>query len=513
MTRRWFTLRLEPGRPAGDPERGFAAEIADPAWLVGRQWQLGEHQGENASSPIDVALTLRRVAIGPSPSRPSDDPVEVPAEAIVEDEPDSWWTIGRRLRLGLAARDAGIVGAPGGGDNGLRFVDLTGPYAELNGVAYDGRAVHAAMPSAAVFAEVPAGAVADAWRTDELGYRLDLPAGDATLSIGGRDDPVTGRWVGHDGGDVDWWSVDADRPVTEGTTQVEERFPERFSLPGGPARRWWQIEDHRVDLGGLAPDRSHFASVVLLDLLFGHGDDWFLTPVPTAAGHVLAVDACTVTDAFGDPWDVLAPPGVPPTVPWSLFEVAGLGPRQLPIWLTAVSPLAGEPVEQVIAGQDEDANLVFAVEERLDGRATRRSRPDPRPPSVLDDTGPPLPPPTFSYQPATAVPDHWHPYTREVDDAGVVTFRQGRLVAVDRDGTPIRRDPPTARLLQAGHASLHTFAPWRLPPTGLRLERRALLARTTTGRPVLWVQRRRTPLLAMPSSGLRFDALTPVPPV
>src|SRR6476620_4880715 len=135
MTRRWFTLRLEPRRPAGDPQRGFAAELADPAWLLGRQWQLGEHQGENASSPIDVGMTLRRVPIGPTAARPLDDPRQVPAEAIIEDEPDSWWTLGRRLRLGLAAREAGVVGVPG--DEALRFHDLTGPYAPLNGVAYD----------------------------------------------------------------------------------------------------------------------------------------------------------------------------------------------------------------------------------------------------------------------------------------------------------------------------------------------------------------------------------------
>ena len=45
-------LRVEPQRPGTDPDRGFGAELADPAWLVGRQWQLGEHRGENASRPL-----------------------------------------------------------------------------------------------------------------------------------------------------------------------------------------------------------------------------------------------------------------------------------------------------------------------------------------------------------------------------------------------------------------------------------------------------------------------------
>ena len=115
------------------------------------------------------------------------------------------------------------------------------------------------------------------------------------------------------------------------------------------------------------------------------------------------------------------------------------------------------------------------------------------------------------------VPDHWHPYTREVevregDGATVVVFRQGRLVAVAADGTPTtairRRRACCSRRARRCTRSRR----WRLPPTGVRLERRRILARTTTGRPVLWVQRQRAPLLAMPSSGLCFDVLTPAPP-
>jgi hypothetical protein len=82
-------------------------------------------------------------------------------------------------------------------------------------------------------------------------------------------------------------------------------------------------------------------------------------------------------------------------------------------------------------------------------------------------------------------------------------------VAVAHDGTPTRRDPPVASFLQSGGLGLHTIAPWRLPPTGVRLETRPVLARTTSGAPVLWVQRRRQPLFSVPSSGLRFDAVTP----
>jgi hypothetical protein len=54
---------------------------------------------------------------------------------------------------------------------------------------------------------------------------------------------------------------------------------------------------------------------------------------------------------------------------------------------------------------------------------------------------------------------------------------------------------------------VHQIEPAAVPSNGLRLERRWLLGRRTDGAPVLWMQRRRTPLLAPPTSGLRFDVL------
>ena len=51
--------RLE-GRPrTTDFERSLRAEVRDPLWFLTRQWQFGEFQGEDAASPIDVALGIR----------------------------------------------------------------------------------------------------------------------------------------------------------------------------------------------------------------------------------------------------------------------------------------------------------------------------------------------------------------------------------------------------------------------------------------------------------------------
>src|SRR3954447_26028343 len=93
-------LRLEPRPHQRNLAEGFAAAIHDPVWFLARQWQMGEHQGENASTPVVVQLQAAHTSVRPSPAAPELDPTVTPAEAIIEGEPNDWWTIGRRIRIG-----------------------------------------------------------------------------------------------------------------------------------------------------------------------------------------------------------------------------------------------------------------------------------------------------------------------------------------------------------------------------------------------------------------------------
>ncbi|OUS97408.1 hypothetical protein [Rhodococcus sp. NCIMB 12038] len=47
-------VRVEPDSTTGDPAPGVRAELADAAWMLGRQWQLGELTGESAGTPVSV---------------------------------------------------------------------------------------------------------------------------------------------------------------------------------------------------------------------------------------------------------------------------------------------------------------------------------------------------------------------------------------------------------------------------------------------------------------------------
>src|SRR2546430_1110848 len=264
---------VEPARPLGDLARGVRAEIADPAWFLARQWQLGEHQGEDASSPVVVEANVAHTKIEYDATRPQLDPTIIPAEALLEAEPDDWWTIGRRYRLGRHARDA------------HKFPRR-----------------RAARPSVATRA--------------------------------------------------------------------------------GPEPRWWKIEAHAIDIGGFSPDRSHLAPLLFLDVALAHRDDWFSFPVPPpflprddpppSSGVVVRLAQVKVKDTFDEWWDLRIPPSTDDAPeawsrPWSLFRTHGLDRSALVVWPTVTAPLASEPLDDIVLGVDEDANLLWAVELEVDG--------------------------------------------------------------------------------------------------------------------------------------------------
>ena len=490
--------RLEADPHQQDLARGWAAELADPLWLLGRQWQLGEHQGEDASSPVAVEIATHTTQIRPVDGQPDLDPANVPAEAIIESEPFDWWTPGRRVRIGravAAAAQAGGVTLPD--DGALRLANLPVPYDTLDGSGPDGRTLWRRRAALNLREEwfgdpgPPRREPVDLWDPAELSYRATLPAGSASL--------VVDR---HDGGDLDWFSADATAPVaTGGPAAIVRTTPGRLNYPSAPLPRWWQIENSKVSIGGAAPDRASLATLVLIDLIVNHSDDWFVFGVPARAGEIVTFTTAAAIDSFGDRWP-LAPPD-----DWSLFRTRGLDPRSLVLWATARTPLVGPVLDEVVIGIDEDANLVWAVEQILAGRTL------PTPPAAAGapSHGDTSVRQTFSYLAMTPIPPHWHPYVVEdVDNRR--RFVQGR--AADLSGpTATLLPPPVSDLLvdpNGGNGRpIHQLEPAAIPTDGLRVERRAMLARTTSGEPVLWTQRRRAPLLTPPTFALRFDVFEP----
>jgi len=496
--------RLEPAWPFGDLESGMAAPTADAAWFLGRQWQLGEHQGEDAATPVKVT---HRTAVDPVDPHGGDtrwDPALVPPEAVIESEHGDWWTPARRLRIGLAAVSGGLP-TPDAVDPSDprrdRLVEATvgllpAPFGRrFEGRAYDGQLLHQHRAELrideSIFAEVPTEPT-DLWDPTELSYSAEFSCAGVGLHV-----------RRHDGHRLDWYSVDADGPVPAPTTEPDQVtvYPGRMVYPGGPHPRWWQIEDAALDMGGFGPDVSHFATMLLVDLMVSHGDNWFTFPIDVTVGSVATLRSVEVTDSFDDTWQITAP------TDWSMFRVRGLDPASLLVWPTIDQPLSGPPLENVTVGIDEDANLLWAVEQRVEGEEL-----DPSPPHVSPTDNPDAPEilegsaqQGFVYRPMVGAARHWHPYQLKSEN-GHRRFVQARLS--DLSGPGGLMPEPTARVLDPPGA-IHEIEPATVPWNGLRLQRQWRLVRQTDGVPVLWVQRDRSPLLAPPISGHRFDVFEP----
>jgi hypothetical protein len=300
-------------------------------------------------------------------------------------------------------------------------------------------------------------------------------------------------------------------------------YPTALQYPGAPHSRWWEIEDAAVDLGGYPPDSSHFPTTLLLDLVASHGDDWFLFPVGATVGKVLTLLDGTVfaTDGFGEEYALR-----PPKDDWYLFRTTGLDKYSLMVWLRAVTPLEGQPLEVVLLGLDEYSNLLWSVERRLEGRDTlppqRTHDQEEANPTVAKPSraGEPEAQKRFVYVPGQDPVPFWHPYQIEEqrDDAGQPRrrFVQRRLADLARE-QPELLPAARAQVLQAfatesadlvgAREVVHEIEPSTVPSIGTVFERRYVLARDIAGNPVLWLQRRRTPFLAPPGRALRFDVM------
>lgn len=271
--------RLEPQSVTGDPRPGLEARVHDPLWLLSRQWQLGELEGDDAGSPLGVELSTTSHLLtrwqagawrGNSPSRPvlDLDPGEL-LEPVVEDEPGTPLHLRARADAGgqflSQLRAAGFPGLAEAaiGRVGVRDQPATDPYDRswpllmllLAGRAVDGRRLATALEAAS---DQPAGLPSwlrptsqadrtrvrriahgwlrwyreleprpdpdtDAWVGDRLEYQFSVAGRiGAEDGAGGPDThEVVLRVPEFVGGEVDWFSFDLDTDAASFDTPLQ----------------------------------------------------------------------------------------------------------------------------------------------------------------------------------------------------------------------------------------------------------------------------------------------------
>lgn len=416
----WFFnswLRLEPRCRSEDIGEGIEARVADPLWMLGRQWQLAEFAGEDAASPIRVELDvqtepLASVTLGASGAAPISLSSTQPLEMLVEREPVGW---SLRARLQAGQRFERCLAEGGGASAESLIESLRTAYAieavsgedkvkvdraaqrllrVAAGRVIDGEQLLAAA-SAGPLPGVPAGiadlvaaAIADlrAWRaamgsepTDSDGSAWQSSRLDYRFRIAGPGDERVLGAPDYKNGDLDWYACRIEKSSDAGwpAAQQEIRTPTRVSFPGMPHRRWWAFEDHQIDLGNLDVATPDLAHLLLMEFAMIYGDDWFVVPLDLDLGSLTRLTRVEVFDVFGDAETLsrIHTDGPTPRERWEMFsltrddDLRGAGLDGL-LFLPPVAGFRDEspPLEEVRFIRDEGANMIWGVERRVQNR-------------------------------------------------------------------------------------------------------------------------------------------------
>jgi hypothetical protein len=421
--------RLEPLPTSDDVTEALQAKVADPLWMLARQWQFNEFQGEDAGSPVEAALRVSGVPVT-SLVRDGVPPVALdgaaPVEALVEREQvlavhpklnaQAGQHLMRQLRaagLNDAARQL-LDGFPATiqsprdpvGDNAgfvwnvlldAKAVDALGVAAVLrpligNDAALDAFAtsIGVAPGDLAAFRTVAARWIAwlDAlavsgetpgaspyWTPHRLEYAFALQADGTQPMLRLEADEYTD-------GRLDWhtFSLSAAQAQPAPNADLIVVEPERPPMPtiarypGMPSDRYWEFEDGRVNFGMLGASKIDLARLAVIEYALVFGNDWFTLPVTLPVNALYQVEKLDVRDNFGV---VVA---IPPArnsdgTQWTMYEMSvNAGPLVARPRLTdrlylcpAVAALDGPPLEHVLLMRDEMANLVWGIEKRVQG--------------------------------------------------------------------------------------------------------------------------------------------------
>jgi hypothetical protein len=559
--------RLE-GRPrAEDFERSLRAEVRDPLWFLTRQWQLGELEGEDAGSPIDARVAMRRNTLARYAPRAAParlyDPA-TPLEAIVEREvvPNDLVThiqicrsFLRRLRPPV---DADTVKTLYRSAYPLDITKITGAietettltlplaFSQLfDGVAFlaavrDGShaATAAGFGLGATVTETLVAAATDvltwfdalysfprpgdvsAWAPSQLEYQFACatdPAG-AAQTVLVADDYAQGH--------LDWFSFDIDnrrgahlgQPENETRKSIEETLsflPVSVSFGGMPSARYWEMEDRKIEFADLDAHTTDLAKLLLTEFCLIFSNDWCVVPHEVEVGTLCEIDGIVVTDVFGERTLVRAA-GRGPDESWQRWAMFGLSTRAAgdvagtTLFIPPATPklLESDPIERVVFLRDEMANMAWAVERVVpsglgEGTDGNRLAYERRPAAPA-----PLPLPEgvpVRYHFGTDVPLNWRPFipVHVPNSIRSVRLQRGRLPESDDISRPI-----LGRIIN--EPAPYYVNEEEVPRAGQVVTRSFQRTRWLHGRIVLWLGRRATTGRGEGSSGLAFDQIEQV---
>lgn len=392
--------RLE-GRPrTANFARAMRAEVRDPLWMLARQWQMGEFEGDDAASPVFVKAHLKTTKL--RKYQPGDHDVhvfndDIPLEARVECRPLAMEQAGQsvaldiRLMLGrywfklLGDKDletayiqaysielpdraqpegapifahlevwqswAAVAGRRMDGYAFFQYLKADSGNRASDGIAGADAGIDALgdqfVTWAGSFFIQPAGGQ-DAWNPNRLEYQFQVAA-----PHGETEKVLVAEEYYH--GHLDWYNLDHDKqqvllgedvlPEEEHPEQTHTHtfIPTALSFDGMPNTRWWTFEDGKTNFGEMRPNRTDIGRLLVMEFALVYANDWFLFPFTVEAGTLAEVRGMAVTNVFGErTWIEPGNKGVDDDFSrWSMFTLNTKGKRKEPADLTlAMLPVA-----------------------------------------------------------------------------------------------------------------------------------------------------------------------------
>lgn len=542
----WYRIEPRSDGAHPGPDAGLEARLYDPAWLLGRQWQLGELGGEDAASPAWVQVHVATTPIDQLGDTNADamrsvTPGEELEPQVEAEAPLARWydavTAGQHWVAALLALGLESVAQAFREEFPVLDPDPSGaePVARarfrvLRRTSLDGAALLAATRDGSGQVRLPARPVVPPerrdevrralrawarwypppqegagswWVTERLEYHLRISAGHPT---------APGRLVleapAYQGGRLDWHDFRAANDLPDAGPAPRRTphsgLPTRVGYPGMPANRWWELEDGFVSFPSVESDSGDLARMLLVEFAAVYGNDWFLAPVDVPFGSVVAVEGVVVANTFDEA--ILVGPST--AADWRMYEVSGWPTGRIVVPPVVSGAAEGLPIEEVQLTRDEMANLAWAIERTVEGvagdRVDRHQAWRDRISRLRPEPVPDLPDAALVYTLTDEPPDHWTPLVPVR-----VAERSNRL----RRGIFRHQDagffPPLGRLLDASRP--FSLFEEEVPRSGINMTRSWQRARSSNGGLLVWLGRRARQGRGESRSQVAFDRLRPDP--
>lgn len=408
--------RLE-GRPrTHNFDKALKAEVRDALWMLCKQWQIGEFNGEDAGSPVFSKIKigsseLSEYTLGSGTRQPFG--INLPTEALVEQKHlfmrRNNAKISLDLRLQMGKYWLKLLKSKSLESYYEKYVkeysfslpdkDRTTDYIYahkeelqtwqlISGRCVDGYELIQAISSGLQASSnivlndathelilnnlgkeilifynnnyLQPNDTNNAWLPDRLEYKASF------TDSASEKNTLKAEEYHH--GHLDWYAFNLETSETnfqKNTNAFSDTFiPSPVEFDGMPDKRWWIFEDYKTSFGDVTPTTTDLGKLLLIEFGLTYANDWFLLPFELPVGSISEVEGLTVTNNFGDNfWIEATEKGGSALTDWSVFrQTSEKTNKKLFLCPSAIKVQEGNPLEEIWFIRDEMANMVWGIE-------------------------------------------------------------------------------------------------------------------------------------------------------